>query len=106
MMAGRIQRVRAKSFEQIDEVLDACKSLAEGERVVLTVYMTLDPPRNKPCPFCESGRKWKLCPCHLEDKFTMTFYPKGYRRPERPSRMSHAAIGHIVGAWLGKLQLR
>lgn len=104
-MAGRIMRIHPDSPERVDELLDKCKSLAVGEHVVVTVYMQLCPPVNKPCPFCDSGKKWKKCACKEEDSFTLTFYPEGYRihretSPRRSRLMAAVLLAGLRGLTL------
>lgn len=101
-MAGRIIRIHPDSPAQVDEMLDACKKLAVMECVVVTVYMRLDPPVNKPCPFCDSGKKWKKCACREEDSYELTFYPKGYRRPARQSKLDGLIALAMAQGWLSR----
>ncbi len=90
-MADRIMRIHPRSPEELDRLLDKCKGLANGEHVVVTVFVGLRPPRNKPCPFCDSGKKWKKCACSEEDSYQLTFYPDGYQPPKRLSKRAALA---------------
>ena len=104
-MAGRIVRIRPESPVEVDDLLDKCKGLAVGEHVVVTVYMTLDPPRNKPCPFCDSRKKWKKCRCSEEGFYQLTFYPEGYKRPTKSRARSGLAALMVMAmaqGWLDR----
>lgn len=94
--------LRCSSPEDIDTCLDGCKEAAVRDRAPVVAVLHLDPPRNAPCPFCDSGRKAKKCECRDEDVFTLTFYPDGYRfPPRRDRRLSKVAAWAFVAGLEG-----
>jgi hypothetical protein len=102
-MAPTISRCRPRSFEEIDAMLAECQQQATLEGHVVMVYMTFSPPVNKPCPFCDSGKKWKRCSCRELDFVELTVWPNG--KPRLPKRSKHSRLGAAMALAMAHVML-